>query len=715
MSRRNFIIGICLILSLVARIGFAQSNGLDSLIQQYAVADSSQRRAILLSLNRNTTEEPEKTLGVAHQIESIAESQQHTQSLARIYYILADAHEVLGSYDSSTYYVQQAMETATMIDNRKLLALGYNLLGIVQDVQGSYDRALQSFFRALAIWEERNDQEGINTAYINIGNIYGYQNEFGDAIDYYQKSLAIGREIQDTVGIVMALNNIGSSWQEMDSLDLAMDYYQQAIRVARQQGDEQIIALPLDGISHILLEQGELDEALTNAQYLLEVAKKHQNVNDQIYAYLLLAKVQWARKNFQVAIRTATQGYELAHQSGATLELKEMSKLLSDYHEQQGDYREAYRYRTVQLAYQDSIYSVEKRKIIYDLERTRADTEIEMLQKENELKLSQIARSEAIIDRQLAYTAAISIVLVLLLGGLLLLVRSNIQRKKTNELLSKQKEEIGENNRQLIQMNQVLEQQQQQLQHQNEDLTRLNELKNKLLSIISHDFRSPLSSLQGIISMLNSKVLSSEEIEMVFDTLSVKVQNTTNMLDNLLKWTRNQMQGIRLAPARFSLPTLAEDVINSQIILAEKKEVELHHTVSSPLSVYADPEMIRLVLRNLISNAIKFTKKGDKITVEAKRSSENRVIVSVIDTGMGISPENQTKLFQLKDHTTYGTDNEKGTGLGLILCREFVEKNGGEIWVESEEGKGSTFRFSLLTQADEFPVAAQEDMLSTTS
>jgi signal transduction histidine kinase len=710
MRRRSLIIVICFLLSLE---GLAQSNTLDSLIAIYSQSSNSGRQIIFRALNRYIVENPKQTIQIS-QLLNQKEVGGDSTYLALVDYTLASAYELLGSYDSATLYIRRSLKHVNDEDFPLLLANGYNLLGIIQDVQGNYELSLQSFFQALNIWEKTDHQEGINTAYINIGNIYAYQNEFASAISYYQKSLTIAREIRDTVGVIMALNNIGSSWQEMDSLDLAMDYYQQAIEVARQRGDEQIIALPLDGISHILLKRGELTEALTNAQYLLEVAKKYQNVNDQIYAYLLLAKVQWARNNLQVAIRTATQGYELAHQSGATLELKEMSKLLSDYHEQQGDYREAYRYRTIQLAYQDSIYSVEKRKIIYDLERTRADTEIEMLQKENELKLSQIARSEAIIDRQLAYTAAISIVLVLLLGGLLLLVRSNMQRKKTNELLSKQKEEIGENNRQLTQMNRVLEQQQQQLQSQNEDLTRLNELKNKLLSIISHDFRSPLSSLQGIISMLNSKVLSSEEIEMVFDTLSVKVQNTTNMLDNLLKWTRNQMQGIRLAPARFSLPTLAEDVINSQIILAEKKEVELHHTISSPLSVYADPEMIRLVLRNLISNAIKFTTKGDKITVEAKRSPENRVIVSVIDTGMGISPENQAKLFQLKDHTTYGTDNEKGTGLGLILCREFVEKNGGEIWVESEEGKGSTFRFSLLTQADEFPVAAQEDMLSTT-
>jgi two-component system sensor histidine kinase/response regulator len=501
----------------------------------------------------------------------------------------------------------------------------------------------------------------------------------------------------------------------LDSLSLALEYFQRSITIAKQQGNVQEIALPLDGISYILLEQGEHEQALANANYLLNLAQKFQNRTDKIYAYKLLAEVHEARGEFQAAIENASKSYDLARQTGAKLEIKYLSELLASCYRSLGIYEKAYEYQAVHLAYQDSLYSLEKRKIISNLELTRTEIENEMLKKENELKLAQIETNEAIIDRQMAYAITVSLVSALLFGVIVILYRVNLQRKKSNRLLSDQKEEITQNNAQLTQLNNTLKQQQHQLQQQNEELERLNDIKNKLLSIISHDFRSPLSSLQGVINILNSQSLSPEEIKQIFDALSTKVQNTTNMLDNLLKWTRNQMQGIRVQPEYFTLLNLVEDVINSLAILAEKKGVVLRHHITEPLLVYADPEMIRMVVRNLISNAIKFTVQGDTVTVKAEPTRDDKVVISVIDTGLGISPKDKEKLFQLKDHTTYGTANEKGTGLGLILCKDFVEKNGGEIWVKSEERQGSTFYFTLLTQSARFPEISSRDILSATS
>lgn len=695
--------------------GLAAAPSLDSLVQIYPQADSSARETIFQSLTQAAAEKPEQTVIATHRIITLAKQHNHLTSQTNLYRILGDAHEVLGNYDSAMIYTKQSIALARETNHPSLLAKAYNLLGIIHDVQGSYDRALKSFFNALSIYEEKNDQEGINTEYINIGNIYAYQSENQKAIDYYQKSLNIANTIQDTVGIIMALNNIGSSWQDLQQTDLALEYYQQSITLARQQGNEQDIALPLDGISYILLKQGEHDKALSNAHYLLTLAEKYQNINDRIYAYKLLAEVYQAKENNRLAIQNAAEGYTLARQIGAKLELKHLSKLLADLYRKQGNFKNAYTYQSIHLAYQDTLYSLEKRKIINNLELTRSETENEMLKKENELTLAEIEKNEAIIDRQTAYAIAISLVAVLKVGIIIILYRLNLQRKRSNQLLSSQKEEIAKTNSQLTQLNGTLKQHQGQLQAQNEELERSNDIKNKLFSIISHDFRSPLSSLQGVINIMNSQSLSPEEIKQIFDSLSTKVQNTTNMLDNLLKWTRNQMQGIRVDPKHFTVPDMAEEVINSLTILAEKKKVSLHHNISQNVAVYADPEMTRMILRNLISNAIKFTLPGDSVTVEASPTKDQKVVISVTDTGLGISPENMGKLFQLKDHTTYGTANEKGTGLGLILCKDFVEKNGGEIWVESEEGKGSAFYFTLLTQPTYFPETTSQNILSASS
>ena len=690
----------------------AQPTNPDSLAQVYLQVDATEQNKILEELRKT----PSQMLTVGLKVKQQAEALGIPDTLATLDYNIAIAHYTKGNYDSAIQILNQAIDRIRQNTNKPpSLVKMLNLAGIVYDLQGRYPDALQSYHEALAIHKKQDNQRGKSISYLNIGNIYAFQKEYYKAIEYYEKSLEISLTTQDTVSIVYLYSNLGVIWRKnLDSLDLAMDYYRRSLEWARKQDNEEVAATPLYGITHVQIKRGQLDEALSNAKYILDLAQRRQNTNKELHAWQLLAHVRWARQERKAAIRAATEAYNLAVTSQAPMEISTSGKLLADYYSELGNFKKAYEYQAIQTAYQDSLYSIEKSKIISNQERTRAKTEIEVLEKDNALKEALIAKREAAIARQMGYVVAASILTIFLLLGLAFLYRSNKQRKLTGLQLAKQKEQITQTNEELTQVNDKLRQQQQQLQDQNQDLVRLNELKNKLLSIISHDFRSPLSSLQGIIAMLNSNALSPDEIEQVFESLSSKVENTTNMLDNLLKWTRNQMQGIRVEPQYFALPTLVEEVIDSQLILAEKKDVTLTHRIEQPISVYADLEMVRMVIRNLISNAIKFTLRNDSITVEAQQSG-SQVTVSVADTGTGISPEIMDKLFELKDHTTYGTHNEKGTGLGLILCHEFVEINGGEIWVESEKEKGSTFHFTLVTQPEQFPTCSQSKQNVTTT
>ncbi|WKN45838.1 ATP-binding protein [Tunicatimonas pelagia] len=681
-------------------ISTAQSINADSLARVYLEADVTEQANILGQLRQT----PKQMLILGQKVKKRVQDLGISDTLSNIDYEIAFSHYNNGNYDSAIQILNNAISAARNDANKSSqLAKMLNLAGVAYDFQGQYAEALQSYYESLSIWESLENENGQGIAYINIGNVYAYQKEFYKAIDYYEKSLELSLANRDTVNIVYLYSNIGLIWRKnLDSLELAMDYYQQSLDWAKQHQDEHIRATPLYGITHVQIKRGQLDEALSNAQYILDIAQRQQNTNAKLHAWQLLAHVRWARKERKAAIRAATQAYNLAVASQALMEINTSGKLLADYYFELKDFKKAYDYQAIQMTYQDSVYSIEKSKIISNLERTRDNTRIKMLEKDNALKKAQISEREAVIERQMVYSITASVAVLLLLGGLLLLYRTNKQRNKVSTQLSTQKEQIARSNEQLTQMNNRLRQQQQQLQEQNQDLVRLNSLKNKLLSIISHDFRSPLSSLQGVIAMLNSHALSAEEIEQVFESLSSKVENTTNMLDNLLKWTRNQMHGIRVEPEYITLSTLVEEVVSSQLILAEKKEVTLYCNIASDLSVYADPEMVRLIVRNLVSNAIKFTFKNDSITIGAFQDN-NEVTVSVVDTGIGMSSEDINRLFQLKEHTTYGTDNEKGTGLGLILCQEFVEVNGGRIWVESEQGIGSMFHFTLVTHPKQFP------------
>jgi PAS domain S-box-containing protein len=225
-------------------------------------------------------------------------------------------------------------------------------------------------------------------------------------------------------------------------------------------------------------------------------------------------------------------------------------------------------------------------------------------------------------------------------------------------------------------------------------LHELNELKDRLFSIISHDLRSPLLSLMDILSMANDGTVSEDEFKSYLPTLSKNIGYTSGLVENLLHWSKSQLEGTVIHPGHFDIRDNVIYIVNSFGQAATDKGISLQNNILSPAIVYADMDMIQAVLRNLVSNAIKFCSQGDKITVSAE-IKPSRVTIWVADTGVGIAPENITKLFTTNNFTTRGTTNEQGTGLGLLLCKDFVEKNGGTIGVESKQGEGSRFYFTL--------------------
>jgi PAS domain S-box-containing protein len=225
-------------------------------------------------------------------------------------------------------------------------------------------------------------------------------------------------------------------------------------------------------------------------------------------------------------------------------------------------------------------------------------------------------------------------------------------------------------------------------------LQELNELKDRLFSIISHDLRSPLVSLMNILNMANAGNVSDEEFKSILPTLSKNIGYTSGLVENLLHWSKSQLAGTVINQVHFDIRGYVVDIINSFGKAANDKGISLQNNITSPTRVYADTDMVKAVLRNLISNAIKFCSRGDKITLSAEIIS-NKATIWVTDTGVGITPENIDKLFGTSNFTTRGTTNEQGTGLGLLLCKDFVEKNGGSIGVESKQGEGSRFYFTL--------------------
>jgi two-component system, sensor histidine kinase and response regulator len=232
-----------------------------------------------------------------------------------------------------------------------------------------------------------------------------------------------------------------------------------------------------------------------------------------------------------------------------------------------------------------------------------------------------------------------------------------------------------------------------QLHAQTVELTQLNSLKNKLFSVISHDLKTPMYALRNVFSNIQEYDIPADEVKSLIPDVVNDLNYTTGLMENLLQWAKNQMSSDTAHPQEIDTTELVQDVVRLLRLQAGAKQIQIEVVADKPYYAYADRDMVHMVLRNLLSNAIKFTPDNGNITITTEVKT-NMISIAVKDSGVGISEENLQKLFN-EYYTSKGTANESGTGLGLMLCKEFLTKNGGHLQVSSEEGKGSVFSFTL--------------------
>ena len=235
------------------------------------------------------------------------------------------------------------------------------------------------------------------------------------------------------------------------------------------------------------------------------------------------------------------------------------------------------------------------------------------------------------------------------------------------------------------------------LKENEKKLNQLNIDKNRFISILSHDLKSPFNNILGLSEILteDSRKLDAAEIEDIANEINKSARSTYNLLEDILLWARTQQGKIPFKPQILNFRDICKNILETLIPNADAKNIAINCSAEDHINVFADIDMLKTVLRNLMSNAIKFTNNGGAINMRAEQTDSD-VTISVSDNGIGITPDDLTKFFDISEViTTKGTAGETGTGLGLLLCKEFVEKHGGKIWVESEVGKGSDFKFTL--------------------
>jgi len=293
------------------------------------------------------------------------------------------------------------------------------------------------------------------------------------------------------------------------------------------------------------------------------------------------------------------------------------------------------------------------------------------LQKMNVIVLQYEMENRTQIDKFLYFIVISNILLIFILLYLIVKIikPAIIENKRSNEIISEQ----------------------------NIELHKINTDKDRFITILAHDLKSPFNSILGFLDLLtkNIRKYDIDKIEKFVNMINNSAKNTFGLLEDILLWVRANSGKIPYEPQKLNFATICNEVIENLKLTANTKDITIKQFATEEINIIADKNMLNTVLRNLVSNSIKFTNKNGRIDIYAEKN-HSKVTISVSDNGVGIEPDTLNKLFEISQKiSTDGTENEKGTGLGLLLCKEFVEKHGGKIWVESELGKGSDFQFTM--------------------
>lgn len=649
--------------------------------------DTTQLRIYQQLTSAYSSVDQDKKYYYAVRYKKIAEKLKIDTLVVEAYIDMGGTHAIQSKMDSAIFYFSKGYNFARKIKYERGMARALASIGYVYEKIDREQESIEKYKEALALYKKINYHKGINQCYINIGGIYHDLGEYKVAGTYDLLALDSYRKIGHEPGIAAALFSLGGGSLELGEYEKSKKYFLESLEIRERIGDINGIALARWGLARVDIKQGRFAEALPN----LEIALKHdielKNTFHESAVLVSFARAHLGLKNYRKAREYAQRAYEKSEVMESISMKSKAVWLFMKIEEAQNNYQKAFEYQNSYLKLKDSIQAEEKLKKVMQTEFSRVSSENEGLVKDNKI----------IATKNDSYVRLIFITSIILLFVVILLVlyyRRNQEKKATNLLLEKQRDEIAQINHDLETLNEELTTQMEITAAQNSELEQLNMVKNKFFSIVSHDLRGPLGNLKTLFSLYRQGQLNKEELNQLLAKLEDALYTTSVFLDNLLEWSKSQLDGIVVKPSVFEIKSLVNENIQLLETAIRLKGLKLESRIDDNVLAFADPNMINVVIRNLISNAVKFCNPGDSIKIEA-RSNNNRVLLTIQDTGPGMGKQDLQKIFYLEHTITTSASGEKGHQIGLVLCKDMVEQNGGSITVMSELGIGSTFLVEL--------------------
>lgn len=598
------------------------------------------------------------------------------QTLNRIGY----SYEKTVNYKDAIKNYSEAFLIYAKLKDKKKMAKIYNSLGINYSELYSEDKAIEYYLKSLKLNKEISNEDGVASNYTNIGNLYYQEENYGLAEKYFRDALLIYEKLKNKYGISSSYTNIANALADNGKVEEGLDYYKKSIAIEEELGDKYGIAINYNNIGDCYINLKQYKEAMDYLDKAMKIADSLAVRDLQSIVLLNISDVENKRKRFQNAIYAARESYAIADLIG-NLDYKSENLLQASIaYEGLGDNILALKRLKEYTAIKDSLLKMDRVKKI-KLFNTLNELEKSQYTITDLSKTSEEAQSN--YEKEKKYTHFLIIAIVIFAFLLILLIQQNTSKKKAFSLLEFKNYQVHK--------------MKDEIDGQSDKLKLLNSTKDKFFSIIAHDLKNPFNSIAGFTDLMieNNEIYDAAKRLKFLKIIKGSTAKVSSLLDNLLIWASSQSGNLKFNPKNINLAQQVTGVVSFLEIQAINKDISILNKVEKNIFVKADLNMLDTILRNLISNAIKFTEPKGEIQIFSTLKNDFAEI-TVKDNGVGMTASEISAIFNVDEiSSSLGTSNEQGSGLGLILCKDFVESHGGKIWVESVVNKGSEFKFTL--------------------
>ncbi len=564
-----------------------------------------------------------------------------------------------GELTESIGYSERAVRIAQEHNALKELARSFGLLTIIYGRKGEFAKSTSYVYKSLTLYEKLKDLRGITTSYVKLSAIAIQTKDFKGTLLHANKADSLNRMLKDPDIEIDILNNKAIGYAEQGKLDEALNIFTKIYDITSKEKSKDISqrALALMNIGLVYKEKKEYDIAIDFYRRSFKESLE-MNFPEGIMKNLQnISMAYYLKKDYAASNREGIIALEKAR-SMKVIDLEvEILELLKENYEKQGDYKKALHYTNE--SYQ-ALAKLDVKKREREIDKIK--DEYQLAKANEKIKLANDINETRTQQRDLSI-----ILLVIALLSMIIFAYSYYRIR----LLNKQNVIIKDR------------------------LAESNYVKDRLFSVIGHDLRSAYTNTLAVLTMIKDKELDEEEEQLVLSKVITQSTSALETLDDLLAWGNAQIKGATVNPVNFNSTAAIQKNLDFLSESISSKHIHIENLIPESLPVFADQDHFNFIIRNLLSNAIKFTLNGGVITLGCNALENGFYQFFIKDSGVGMSKDRLAEIFTKELDSTTGTKNEKGTGLGLVLCKEFVLLNDGNIFAESTEGEGTSIYFSL--------------------